>query len=60
MPLYRVRWEIDIEADNPLEAAKKARYFQTKPNTTATVFDVFENDEHIEAFDLTEGPCAQE
>lgn len=38
--LYRVSWEIDIEADSPLEAAQKARHYQTKPDTTATVFDV--------------------
>jgi hypothetical protein len=38
---YLVRWEIDIEAESPLEAAQKARHYQTKPDTTAQVFDVF-------------------
>ena len=40
--LYRVRWEIEIEAGTPLEAAEKARHYQTKPGTTATVFEVAE------------------
>lgn len=39
---YLLRWEIDIEASSPQEAAEKAREYQTKPATTATVFDVFE------------------
>jgi hypothetical protein len=37
---YRVVWEIDIEAENPRKAAEVARFFQTAPDTTATVFDV--------------------
>jgi len=41
MTLYHVTWAIDIEADSPREAAEKARYYQTKPDTIATVFDVF-------------------
>src|SRR5438445_13763381 len=40
--LYRVRWEIEIEAETPLAAAEKARHYQTKPGTTATVFEVAE------------------
>lgn len=42
MPEYRVRWEIDIEADTPQEAACKARVSATKEDTTATVFEVEE------------------
>ena len=38
--LYRVRWEIEIEAETPLAAAEKARHYQTKPGTT--VFEVAE------------------
>ena len=37
--LYRVRWEIEVEAETPLAAAEKARHYQTKPGTTATVFE---------------------
>jgi hypothetical protein len=35
-----VVWEIDIVAENPRKAAEVARFFQTAPDTTATVFDV--------------------
>jgi hypothetical protein len=34
--LYRVRWEIEVEAETPQHAAEKARHYQTKPGTTAT------------------------
>jgi hypothetical protein len=40
--LYRVRWEIEVEAETPLAAAQKARHYQTKPGTFATVFEVAE------------------
>ena len=40
--LYRVRWEIEVEAETPQEAAHKARFYQTKTGTTATVFEVAE------------------
>jgi len=33
---------IDVEAVSPLEAAKLARHYQTKPGTTAAVFEVRE------------------
>jgi len=39
--LYRVCWEIDVEADSPEEAAHQARAAQTRRGTTATVFDVY-------------------
>ena len=42
--LYRVRWEIEVEATTPHEAAEKARYDQTKPGTKATVFEVAQVD----------------
>ena len=35
---YRVTWVIEVEADTPLNAAKRARFWQTRPGTTA--FDV--------------------
>lgn len=40
MNSYRVRWEIDVEADSPREAAAEAFRLVRKPETTATVFDV--------------------
>lgn len=41
---YLVSWEIEVKAENPVEAAKLARAAQTQPNTTATVFQVFSED----------------
>ncbi len=42
MPLYRVRWEIDIGAATPTEAAARALIVQrdTDPANAATVFEV--------------------
>jgi hypothetical protein len=37
--MYRARWEIDVDARNPLEAARRARAYQ-HAETTATVFAV--------------------
>ena len=63
MTAYLVRWEIDLEADNPQQAAEKAREYQAKPDTTATVFDVFEryqgsdhpsDCQHVALIDLSE------
>jgi hypothetical protein len=41
---YFVSWEIEVKAENPIEAAKLARAAQTQPNTRATLFDVFSED----------------
>jgi hypothetical protein len=41
---YFVSWEIEVEAENPIEAARLARVAQTEPNTRATVFDVYSED----------------
>jgi hypothetical protein len=38
---YKLIWEIDIDAASPKAAAKKAREYQLDPDSTATVFDVF-------------------
>lgn len=40
METYRVRWEIDIEANTPQQAAQEALVIQRDPNSNATVFDV--------------------
>jgi len=42
MKQYRVRWEIDIDAKNEVEASKMAREIQLDPNSTATIFEVSE------------------
>jgi len=39
---FRVIWEIDIHADNPQQAAERARAVQLDPNTSATIFSVFD------------------
>jgi hypothetical protein len=44
MAYYLVRWEIDIVAESPQEAAEKARRCQTRAGTQATIFDVFDAD----------------
>jgi hypothetical protein len=38
--LYRVSWEIDVEAEDPMEAAQQALDIQRDPDSTATVFRV--------------------
>lgn len=40
MPEFRVRWEIDIEADTPEEAAMRALFIQRDRESTATHFTV--------------------
>jgi len=37
---YRVRWEIDLDAQSHLAAARRARDIQLAPDSHATVFDV--------------------
>lgn len=37
---YRVRWEIDIDADSPQKAALKALEIQQDPRSRATIFEV--------------------
>lgn len=40
MSEYRVKWEIDIEAESPEEAARIALDIQRDPDSIATAFDV--------------------
>lgn len=37
---YRVIWEIDLEAESPVEAAKLAQAIHRDPNSTASIFSV--------------------
>lgn len=37
---YRVKWEIDIDADSPVEAAREARAIQLGSSSMASVFKV--------------------
>ncbi len=54
MPDYLVQWEIEISADTPQEAARTARDYQTKPGTTAVVFDVYDENATVTRVDLME------
>ena len=49
---FRVIWEIDIDADSPMEAAQEARAVQLRPDTTATVFNVWEHVGTMHSIDL--------
>jgi hypothetical protein len=51
---FRVIWEIDIDADSPMEAAHEARAVQLRPDTTATVFNVWEHAGLMHSVDLAE------
>jgi len=54
MSEYRVKWDIDIYADTPREAAEKALEIQRDSSSTATVFRVFDEDGSITLADLAE------
>lgn len=43
MALYRVRWEIDVDADNPSEAAQTALRLMCAPDSEAKHFEVREH-----------------
>jgi hypothetical protein len=49
---YRLRWEIDIVAKSPVEAAKQAFKYLQSPETTSTCFDV-QGEDHEWFIDLT-------
>lgn len=38
---YLVKWEIDIDAKDEVDAARQALAVQRDPNSSATIFDVF-------------------
>lgn len=56
MKSFLVKWEIDIEADNPIEAAKEARKIHLDGGSTATVFHVKDNTGKLTVVDLEELP----
>lgn len=56
MKKYLVTWQIDIEAYSHEEAAEKAFEIMQRKGTTATVFDVLEEQTSItKQIDLLEG-----
>jgi hypothetical protein len=51
---YVVSWEIEVKAENPVEAAKQARAAQTLLGTRSTVFRLYSEDaEDAVRVDLT-------
>lgn len=42
--MYRLTWEIDVDAESPREAAEKAFAIIREALTTATVLDVIKHD----------------
>ncbi len=54
MSEYTVTWEIDLNADSPVQAAKLARKFQLDPQSWATVFSVVDADGNDTTVDLEE------
>lgn len=54
MSMYRVIWEIDIDADTPLEAAQIALNAQRDPHSRATVFAVYDSKGDLHMVDLEE------
>jgi len=50
---YRVKWEIDIEADSQEEAVKEALKIQRDTNSIATVFEVTSINNDRKVIDLT-------
>lgn len=42
MKLYYVKWDIELDAENPQKAAEKALEIMRDPDSTATVFEVSE------------------
>ena len=54
--IVRVRWEIDVDAEMPREAAEQARQIQLDYNSTAVVFDVRDATGKTTRVDLLEEP----
>lgn len=54
MPNYHVVWEIDIEADSSIKAARQARAIQLDPQNIASVYDVYHRGQLVARADLHE------
>lgn len=52
MPSYRVVWEIDLDAETPEDAARKALAIHRDPGSTATFFTVTSPDGAAKDIDL--------
>jgi len=52
--MLRVSWQIDTDADSPVDAARKALAVQRNPDSIATVFEVTDEDGKSVRVDLGE------
>ncbi len=59
MKTYFVKWEIEIDADSPREAASKALEIHRNPQSIATVFGVSDKNGNAYQVDLSETPKRQ-
>jgi len=51
-----VTWEVDLDALTPREAARQALEIMQRPDTTATVFTVVDDQREMHSIDLMEEP----
>ena len=51
---YYIEWSIDLEADSPRDAARKALEIMRDPASIATCFNVYDEDGNPVAVDLME------
>jgi len=49
---YKIKWEIDIEADSPEEAAAKAMYLQQNDDSQASIYEVTDTDGNVKEIDV--------
>lgn len=52
MQSYRVVWEIDLDAETPIDAARLALEIQRDPNSLATEFSVLDAQHNQVQIDL--------
>lgn len=50
---YKVRWEIEVEANSPREAAEVALMIQRDPNSIALEFNVSQRSKNIDLWEPT-------
>lgn len=55
MAMFKVTWEMDLDAENAREAAQLALAVHRDPSSIATCFEVEDDTGNIEHIDLTEG-----
>ena len=54
MTSYSVNWQVEIDAESPVEAARQALKIHRDQNSTATVFDIYDEDGNSTHVDLLE------